>query len=196
MVSMGRQTYSYAIDASDRIIYVSPEWLAFAAENNARELTKPAVLGHQLWEFIAGEDTIRLYRELLERVRETHRETRLPFRCDSPTLQRHMRMTIVPQPDEGIRFNNVIEKVCVTPRLDLLDRSGPRSPHHVDMCSCCKRIVVEPFGWLDIADAAARMNLLDAPQVPELRQKVCPDCRRQVEAAGSSASQGEGSSGP
>ncbi len=186
MVGLGRQIFSYTVDAHDEIRDVNSNWLAFAAENNARQLSKQAVLGHSLWEYVAGDETIHLYQSVLGRVRRTRREVLLPFRCDSPTLERHMRMVIVPEPSSSIRFDCVIEKVRATSELNLLNPSYRRSPVQLNMCSCCKRILVAPLGWLDVAEAVARLNLFDTEQVPHLQQIVCPACRDRAESCGPS----------
>lgn len=182
MTSTHRPVYSYQVDADDRITSVNADWLAFAAENNARDLQESNVLGHSLWEYVAGDDTIRLYQSVLARIRRTRCSVVLPFRCDSPTLQRHMRMTILPEASAGIRFDCVIEKVRPTPVMSLLDSGQPRSRDHLDMCSCCKRIDIPPLGWLEVSEVVGRLNLFEIEQVPRLHQTVCQQCQKQAAA--------------
>lgn len=182
LMATRRPTYSYQIDADDRITSVNADWLAFAAENNARNLDEQAVLGHLLWDFVSGDETVRLYKSVLARIRQMRCSVVLPFRCDSPTLERHMRMTILPEESAGIRFDCVIEKVRATDRFSLLDPAHPRLEEHLDMCSCCKRIDCPPQGWLEVSEVVGRLNLFDAPQVPALHQTVCQQCRQQAEA--------------
>ena len=178
-----RPIYSYQVDARDIMTSVNAEWLAFAAENNARELQESAVLGRSLWDFVAGGETIRLYQTLLARIRMTQHAVVLPFRCDSPTLQRHMRMTITPEDSEEIRFECVIDKVRPTAHLAVLDPAQARSRDHLDMCSCCKRIDIEPLGWLEVSEVVGRLNLFEAVQVPTMRQTVCRECQQQAKTS-------------
>ena len=70
----------------------------------------------------------------------------------------------------------ILERVEPTEQLILIDRCFPRSRDVLTLCSCCKRALVEPSGWLEIEDAAARLHLLEEERAPQLRHAVCPDC--------------------
>ena len=183
MVTHARPKYRYAVDASDTIISVSPTWLAFARENGAPELSEPAVVGRSLWDFIDGPETVSLYKAIFQRVRSSTPRVMMPFRCDSPTLRRHMRLDITRCPDGGLQFDSVLEHVEVTAQLDLLDSAFPRSDNILTMCSCCKRAIIEPFGWLEIEEAAHRMRVVDKARAPKIRQAICPRCRAAASAA-------------
>ena len=60
---------SYLIDAQDRLLAVSPEWLEFALKNQGDGLTPDHVQGRSLWAFIADGPTRELYQAVLTRVR-------------------------------------------------------------------------------------------------------------------------------
>ena len=111
MVHSPRPKYCYVLDGHDAITSVSPAWLAFARENGAQELTAQAVLGHSLWNFIQGAETVRLYQAILRRVRSNSSRVVVPFRCDSPTLRRHMRLEISSQPLGCVQFISVLQRV-------------------------------------------------------------------------------------
>jgi len=183
MVSPSRPKYGYAVDANDTIISVSPIWLAFARENGAPELSEQAVVGRSLWDFIEGTETVDLYKAIFQRVRSSTPRVIMPFRCDSPTLRRHMRLEITRGPNEGIQFDGVLEHVEPTKVLNLLDPSFPRSDAILTMCSCCKRAIIEPFGWLEVEEAAVRLHLLEKSRAPKIRQTVCPGCTAAAGAA-------------
>lgn len=182
MVDTVQQHYCYAIDEQDRLTHLSDDWLSFAAENNAAELTESSLLGHSLWEYIEGQDTILLYKKLFERVRETQQQQCLPFRCDAPIFERHMRMNIVPQPSGSIHFDCVIVKVRIVPAVHLLEPTQRRSADCLHMCSFCKRVEVPPLGWLEVAEVVGRMHLFRAEQMPKVQQTVCPLCRERAES--------------
>jgi hypothetical protein len=55
----------------------------------------------------------------------------------------------------------------------MLDPSFPRLDDMLTMCSCCKRALLEPFGWLEIKDAAVRLHLLEKGRAPKVRQPIC-----------------------
>lgn len=88
------ETYRYCIDESDSITQVSQLWLAFARENGAPQLTSTYVVGKSLWDFVAVELLRDLYSAVHAKVRAEGQPAVIHFRCDSPWLRRHMRMTI------------------------------------------------------------------------------------------------------
>ncbi len=177
MVVIDLQKYRYRIDADDRICEVDSWWLAFARENGAPELTAESVLNQSLWDFIVGRETQDLYREIHARVRSTGKWIMLPFRCDSPFLQRQMRMTISPDGEGRLLYETVMDRVVPHDhRLDVLDPSRLRNQSFLTMCSCCKRALLEPCGWLDVEEFTVKLQLFEQPQVPELRYGICPDC--------------------
>ena len=69
--------YMYVIDASDRITFVSPEWLRFAETNEAPELTEANVVGKPIWDFVTGADTRTFYEAIYHNLRIA--APRLPF---------------------------------------------------------------------------------------------------------------------
>jgi hypothetical protein len=168
--------YRYTVDPQDVITSVCPLWLAFARENGATQLTREAVVGRSLWDFIAGDETQQLYRTLLQRVRARNASTVVPFRCDSPTLRRYMRLELTPEPNGSVQFDGVLERVEQTVPYNLLDQNFPRSMQMLTLCSCCKRILMENYGWLEIGAVAERLDLLNKNIAPKLRHSLCPEC--------------------
>lgn len=176
MVQSTTQLYRYTVDADDVVCHVDYWWLAFAAENGAPDLTEATVIGRSLWEFIADRPTRQLYRELHARIRSTGQAIHVPFRCDSPTLRRDMRMTISRGEDGALEYESKLLKTTPQRRLLSLSRTSDRSEAFLTMCSCCKRSLLEPRGWLDMEDIALRLKLYDQQTVPGLRYTLCPHC--------------------
>ena len=174
------QKYQYRVDADDKIVWVDEYWLAFAKENGASALTEARVIGRPIWDFVAGDVTLGLFRELHRRVRSSHNPVLLPFRCDSPSLKRFMQLKIVSEEAGGLFYESVLVRVEPQGFLAALDAERPRCHSFLTMCSCCKRALLEPVGWLELEDIAARLGIFDAPEVPELRYTVCPECRHPV----------------
>ena len=170
------QTYRYRVDAADLIVWVDRLWLAFAKENGAPELSEEFVLGRSLWDFVAGDETRRLFSEIHSRVRSSHHRVVLPFRCDSPSLQRHMRLTITEEADGRLMYESVMLRAVPQRTLDILDSSRTRSAGLLTMCSCCKRALLEPLGWLEVEDVSARLRVFETREAPQLRYSICPDC--------------------
>ena len=91
--------FEYQIDSNDVLVLVSDDWLAFARENGASELDAKFIIGRSLWDFIPDEPTQTLYRDVIATVRATDQPIVVPFRCDSPTLRRFMRLEVRHHPD-------------------------------------------------------------------------------------------------
>jgi hypothetical protein len=172
--------YRYRVDSSDALVWVDSWWLAFARENGATELTENRVLGRNLWDFVADAETRKLYQAIHDRVRHSGRPAVLPFRCDSPTINRHMRLTITRGRNGDLHYESVLLHVELRRRLGLLARDHPRSEAFLTLCSCCKKAMIEPTGWLELAEVVVRLRLLERERVPRLRHVVCPDCAIQL----------------
>jgi hypothetical protein len=87
-----------------------------------------------------------------------------------------MRMTITREGAGYLLYESVLIRVEPERRLSLLDPQRPRGDSCLTMCSCCKRALLEPSGWLEVADISARLRLFEKPKVPHLRYDLCPDC--------------------
>ncbi|QEG34809.1 hypothetical protein [Bythopirellula goksoeyrii] len=168
--------YRYRVDRDDLLIWVDSHWLGFAKENGATELTQEYVIGRSLWNFVGGESVCALYQQVHSRVRSNNKPVVLPFRCDTPTLIRHMRMIIHPEEGGQILYESLLTKTESQPYLGILDMSRPRSNRILTLCSCCKRALLEPVGWLAAEDVSARLKLFDAERFPIMRETICPKC--------------------
>lgn len=174
--------YVYRIDARDYITFVSPEWRAFACENDAAHLARHSTLGASLWRFIDGEATRDLYHVLFQRVRSRSGPITIPFRCDSPSLRRFMTLTLLPLPDNGIELWGTLLRSERRQRVDILDSAVERSDQWLTVCSWCKRAHVSECGWVEIEEAVVHLNVASAPAPPNLTGGICADCRRRIEA--------------
>jgi hypothetical protein len=168
--------YRYQVDSTDLIVWVDEWWLAFAKENGAPGLTKELVLGRSLWDFVAGDELCQLYMEMHTRVRQSGRPAILPFRCDSPWLQRHMRLTISLGSDGRLSYDSVLVRAVPQSHLEVIDSGRPRSAATLDICSCCRRALLEPAGWMDLEDVSVQLQLFEGHEVPTLHHTVCPEC--------------------
>mgnify|MGYP001821522752 FL=1 len=180
MVTSVRQVYQYGVDDTDVVTFVDEWWVAFAEENRAIGLSRDSVLGHSIWEFIADEPTQQLYRELHNYVRSSGRPVRVPFRCDSPTLQRFMQLKISHEGNGHLHYESTLLRTVPQRRLSVLNPRAKRTNAFLTMCSVCKRTLIEPSGWLELEDIALRLLMYDQQRVPGMRYTVCPDCSRRI----------------
>ena len=169
-------SYVYRVDAKDFIIYVSPEWLAFAKANEAPTLTERRVLGRRLCDFISGSETHAFYELAFTQVRLRHTEMTVPFRCDSPDTVRHMAMMIRIQPHGGLECECALLHSEKRKRWEMFSPWAERRDGVVLACSMCLRIEHEGE-WVEPQEASA---IYKAPPFPPLVYSVCDRCRALV----------------
>ena len=175
--------YRHKVDSADVLVWVNEVWLAFAQENGAAGLIEESILGRSLWDFVSGDELRGLYMEVHSRVRSSGIPAVLPFRCDSPTLQRHMRLTITREDAGQLAYDSLLVRAVAQRHLEVLDSERQRSNAMLTICSCCKRALLEPLGWLEVEDVSVRLGLFETQEVPELRHAVCPECADTLAAA-------------
>ncbi|MBC7788609.1 MAG: hypothetical protein H7Z74_01575 [Anaerolineae bacterium] len=190
---------SYLLDPSDRVVAVNAAWIAFAEANEAPSLPG-RVMGQSLWTFIANRTVQELYRTLFHRVRATEHQVTLPFRCDSPVVQRFMALAVglgegpqgtlncqvqllreEAQPPAALSLYAAMARRAITPRSESIGNLG--GEHAGDLlvvCSWCKRLEVE--GWCEIDEALGRQPLLFTEPVRPITHGLCPECALAVYA--------------
>jgi len=173
-------SWNYSLDHCDRIMWVSDEWVAFARENDAPALSRQNVLGKPIWDFIADEATCQFYREIFARVRATNDAIVVPFRCDSPTLRRHMRLEIRQESHQGIGLKSILEKVEPCELRPLLHVRYKPSEGLITMCSCCKGVLIESRGWLSLEETYDYLERRHVVKRPSIRYTVCMACSTQA----------------
>ncbi|MHB8977158.1 MAG: hypothetical protein ACYDAI_10820 [Trichloromonadaceae bacterium] len=170
---VANRIFAYRINEANRITFLNQNWLDFAQENQAAELTADRVLGEELNRFIADWETRHLYELIYARVRQTGRDVQFPFRCDSPECRRSFQMHIASLPQGGLDFTVQVIALEPRPALRLLDNSVAQSADWVVICGWCQRI--ESNGWIAVEEATERKELFGATP-PRLTHGICPDC--------------------
>jgi hypothetical protein len=175
--------YSYRIDRDDRIRYVSPEWVEFAEENDAKDLQPDAVVGRVLWRFIAGDETQYVYRVLFSNIRKDRRTRAVPFRCDGPLIRRFMELAVSASDEGGLELTGVLLREEPRDAMALLDARTPRTGELLAMCAWCKRVSVKGE-WLEVERAIVDLGLFDDSHLPQITHGICQDCSRAVRESG------------
>lgn len=170
-----RSLFEYTLDAADCIATVSPEWVAFACENEAKDLTPDRVIGRPLIAFISDEETRLIYNVLLNKVRMTGIGLTVKFRCDSPTLRRFMELEIQPGAEGFLRLTARLLRAESRDAIALLNVKQPRNDEILTMCSWCKGVRLGEE-WVEVEEAIEQMQLFDQPRLPRLSHGICPKC--------------------
>jgi hypothetical protein len=179
---MSTQTLSYAIDEHDHLIRVNEGYYSFAEENGWDEATTS--LGRSLWDYVAGNEMRKLQRLLVRRIRDEVGDVELPFRCDAPGVRREMNIRIVARPGGRVVLFSArlrSEEAREAP-MPLLDPDAPRGDDTLMMCGWCDRFEVDGE-WVEVEEAAKRLELFNRPELPAISHGICPDCNEMLLAA-------------
>jgi hypothetical protein len=179
---MSARALSYAIDEHDHLVKVDDGYYRFAEENGWTEAGTS--LGRSLWDYVAGHEVVKLQRLLVRRIRDEVGDVELPFRCDGPGVRREMNLRIVARPGGRVVLFSArlrSEAARDLPQL-LLDPATPRSEEVLEMCGWCDRFEVDGE-WVEVEEAARRLELFNRSELPTLSHGVCPDCNEMLLAA-------------
>lgn len=168
----------YVLDATDRIVRVSPHWDSFAQRNQAEHLVGPRVVGTRLWEHITDGSVSDIYHSLLERVR-LGRLVTVRFRCDSADVARLLRLTLRADPHGNVECESTPESERPTPHIPLWDPAAERGSQLVIACSWCKRVRIAE-DWYAPEDAVRLLGLFEGRAVPLISHSVCDDCEKKL----------------
>jgi len=168
--------FLYRVDDDFRITMVSDAWLAFARENNAPALTRDAVIGKRLRNFIAGFETWHLYDMIFNVARRTQKPVVVPFRCDSPVEHRYMELTISSFDEKQFELNSRIVRMEPTAYNPLLDVDTTHGQDWLTICSWCKRVKTGKDRWVESDQAVRDMFLFARRDMPQLTHGMCPRC--------------------
>jgi hypothetical protein len=179
---MSTQALSYAIDEHDHLVRVDDGYYRFAEENGWAEAGSS--LGRSLWDYVSGRELVKLQRLLVRRIRDEVGDVELPFRCDGPAVRREMDIRIVARPGGravlfSARLRSEEEREAPQP---LLDPNAPRGDDTLEMCGWCDRFEVDGE-WLEVEEAARRLDLFRRSELPALSHGICPDCNQMLLAA-------------
>ncbi len=180
---MSTHTTRFEVDAHDAISWVSDDWILFARENDAAELTRERVVGRPLWDFIDSAEVRVLYRGLAHRVRARGRALEIPFRCDSPARARFMRMRISAAGGGGLGYECVTEREVARVAAIVLAREETRGERMLTMCSLCKDVRDALGHWVELETAIAVSDLLSSRPLPSLSHGICSRCESLLQAS-------------
>ncbi|HEX3324409.1 MAG TPA: hypothetical protein VHR65_04635 [Solirubrobacterales bacterium] len=179
---MSAAALSYAIDQHDHLIRVDDGYYRFAEENGWNEAGSS--LGRSLWDYVAGHEMVKLQRLLVRRIRDEVGDVELPFRCDGPGVRREMNIRIVARPGGRVVLFSArlrSEQAREFPQ-PLLDPEAPRADDTLEMCGWCDRFAVDGE-WVEVEEAAKRLELFNRPELPALSHGICPTCNEMLLAA-------------
>ncbi|MEM7369133.1 MAG: hypothetical protein AAF587_11080 [Bacteroidota bacterium] len=164
----------YTIDRNNVIFDINEGFLQFGQENGATFVDPQTWIGQDLLRIVQGDTTRMYYHVLFKRVRLTEKQIELPYRCDSPTQARFMRMRLSCDKDLHIHFENEIEAIVPFERpISLMYHSKGV----IKRCSICNRLGIN-LVWTD--PLKIHELPLDFDAIWKISYDICPKCLADV----------------
>jgi hypothetical protein len=177
---------SYKINGRDELIFVDENWLPFAQKNAAGDdLAGPKVLGKSLWAFVRDPSLQIIYRSLLTQARTSGQTIRFEFRCDSPSLRRHMRMRLEPGLEGEVHFTS---RLASAEPIELSASAAAAFSgfQSVRRCSVCNLYQSADRRWVEIDELTGETSFLAGDRRPSVIWTVCGECRLRLSELGAS----------
>ncbi|HVZ66274.1 MAG TPA: PAS domain-containing protein [Lacunisphaera sp.] len=172
---MNPSPINYRIDASDRIVSVSPSWSEFAEANLGQDSLPEQVIGRKLWSFVGDETTRELYRRMIARARSGH-AVQFRYRCDAPAERRVFAMRISAVSGDVVEFHSQMVSSEARSPVDWLNRAAVRSRDFVVMCGWCARVSLSAGHWVEIEQAIEQHRAFQGAVAPRITHSICPEC--------------------
>lgn len=163
--------FDYEIDALDTLSAIGPGWSACYPADIEGE-----VIGRSLWDFIDGAAVREFYRHMLKRARQVNEPIAVPYRCDSASHRRFMRLEMTPVGDGRVRFASRLLREEERPSVPCMDPAAPRNGRIVVMCSMCKRVKRTDGAWVEVEEAIDECGPDACGHYPMLSHGLCPGC--------------------
>lgn len=167
----------YRIDDSDTIVWVNEEYDKFSAENDAEELNAESTVGRKLWDFITDNETLHLYKIMVNKVRDIQQDISFSLRCDGPHCKRELVMQIRPVQGKQIEFYSELKSQEDREPQNLLNLSTQRSDDILVLCGWCNKVKLSDGEWVEVEEAAEELQLFQESHLPRLSHGMCTSCQ-------------------
>lgn len=160
----------YTIDRNNVIIEINDGFLEFGQKNGENLFDLENWIGKDVLKIVQGDITRMYYQTLFKRVRISEKVIELPYRCDSPTEARFMRMKLACDKTQHIHCVNELESTVPFERPIHLNY---HSKGIIKRCSICNRLKIN-LTWTDPLDV--QKLPLDFDLVWKITYDICPIC--------------------
>jgi len=167
----------YRIDENDTIVWVNDEYDKFSSENDATELTAESTVGRELWDFITDNETLHLYKIMVNKVREIQQDISFTLRCDGPYCKRELEMKIRPVRGKQIEFYSELKSQEDREPQNLLSMGAQRSDDILVLCGWCNRVKLSEGEWVEVEEATEKLQLFNELHLPKLSHGMCESCQ-------------------
>jgi len=173
-MTVNNDVITYRIDNNDRITYIGGVWDSFAQENGGKNATVNNILGRSLWDFLEGEDVKRVYRLIVDEIRNKGK-LKFSFRCDSPEFQRFYDLHCTKLANGEIEFASIPAGITAR-QTEVTDPHDPITDALLVACSWCKRIRWPKVGWAETSGIPEFKAIFGEGHSRPLTHGICDDC--------------------
>ena len=178
-----RSALSYAIDDQDRLIKVDEGYYRFAEENGWDGAG--ASLGRTLWDFVAGARDAETPADAAAAgaQRGAGRRAAVPLRrAGRAARDGHPDRRRPHRPRCALLGPASLETEAREAPQPMFDPKAARGTDLLAMCAWCDRFLVDDE-WVEIEEAATRLELFRRSQLPKISHGICPSCSEMLLAA-------------
>jgi diguanylate cyclase (GGDEF)-like protein/PAS domain S-box-containing protein len=178
----GKDIVVYTIDSENKIIHFDEGWKEAAVLGGASLLLEESKFMNQLIEhYIHDVETQAYYASIFKRCREKQEIMEHNYRCDSPTHQRFMKVTLTPFDNGNITLTH--ETLSEVPfrhevHLQNIVAFSPDDAIDAKRCSICNRLKLANNSFWTKPERLADDDTVNLKVV----HTICSSCRKHIEA--------------
>jgi hypothetical protein len=178
MTSSSFDIITMTIDRHNIITDVGSAWVDVAAKGGASDTLAPQnVIGQPIENYLGGDVTQMYYDAVFKLCRLKNEVLTRAYRCDSPTHQRFMQLTLTPKADGSIEMlHETLKEIPFENSVNIVDmhkETTLRAPAYTKRCNICNRLQYpNQTRWLAPEDLSQ-----NAPLHVKVIHTICPDCK-------------------
>lgn len=168
----------YEVDRDNRLCGFSANWDVSAAEAKSASLMSSRLHGIPLLTFISGDVSAMFIETMINSARVQQKELIRPYRCDSPTHRREMRMRLQPLEEGRIRVLHELVRETAWEHPRNMRTVTRRSERKIKRCSMCNDLL-DVDTWVTQDEYLMRHPHLHGEPLP-VYYGICPRCARRA----------------
>lgn len=175
-------THNYiivTIDNENTITQISGAWDTTALSANASsEILEDSIIGANIIDYFRGSVTKMYYTTLFKFSRLSDEPLIKEYRCDSPTHQRYLSMTLKSKNDGSITmYHSLLKEIPFSNEVTIEEvLNVPDAQKYIQRCSICNKLKYPDAEIWSAPEELSKLNSLDL----KVFHTVCPACLKQI----------------
>jgi len=175
----GYDQVTLSIDKKNVITDVGGAWIQSATTAHSLNALQPKkIIGKPIEKFLGG-DVTQMYYDALFKICRLKTETiTRQYRCDSPSHQRFMQVTLSPRDDNSIdMLHETLKEIPFKNSVTITDidcQTNHTIKKYIKRCSICNRLLNPATNKWEFPEEINQ----DAPVDVFVMHTVCPECQK------------------